>query len=501
MLWALTLRGRAAIASLRGMFALAFVDLETRTVLLSRDPLGVKPLVWAPTPTGLAFASEPRALVAHPRVRRAPDMEMFSAYLATSRRTLAGRTLFEGVQAVEAGQTLQVDLCQRRPRPVQLYTPGLLFGAPSADPDPAACRAVVTGSVLAHLVSDVPVCAMLSGGLDSTIIASIVAGRRDDLATWCASGVDRGQEVGPDPAEARALAEELETRHQDVHLHGDEFMTAWREHVAHLGQPLSTPNEVAIARLAAAVRGSGARVALSGEGADELFGGYDAVLSAFAAHGRLPEPPIGAARFHMEAAAWVSPAAQEGLLRGDAAGRTEFVIDAYERAYALSETQMRSEGGALDAHLQLQRRFNLNSLLERLDAATMRHGVEGRTPFADVEVARYAESLPMDAKFVDGVAGGAGSKLILRRAFSGAVPARIETRPKASFPLPFETWCAPVKDEVQASGFLAEWVAPEALRAVASDPAAHWRLTWLLGNLALWGDAVFGASSVARRAA
>ena len=103
------------------------------------------------------------------------------------------------------------------------------------------------------------------------------------------------------------------------------------------------------------------------------------------------DPPIGAARFHLEAAAWVSPAAQDGLLRGEALGRSEFVIDAYERAYSLSQTQMRGEGDALDAHLQLQRRFNLNSLLERLDAATMRHGVEGRTPFADVEVARYAE--------------------------------------------------------------------------------------------------------------
>ncbi len=501
VLWALTLGGRGAIGSMRGMFALAFVDLETRTALLSRDPLGVKPLVWASTPTGLAFASEARALVAHPRVRVAPDMEMFSTYLATSRRTMAGRTLFEGVEAVQPGETLQVDLCKRRPRPVQLYTPGLLFGAAPADPDPEVCRSVVTDSVLAHLVSDVPVCAMLSGGLDSTIIASIIAAQRDDLATWCASGVDGGVEVSPDPAEARTLAGELGTRHHDVHLQAADFMGAWREHVAHLGQPLSTPNEVAISRLAASVRESGARVALSGEGADELFGGYDAVLSAYAAHGHLSAPPIGAARFHLEATAWVSPGAQDGLLRGDAAGQSEFVVNAYERAYALSEAQMRVGGSALDAHLQLQRRFNLSSLLERLDGATMRHGIEGRTPFADVEVARYAESLPMAEKFIAGKAGASSSKVILRRAFSGAIPERVEKRPKASFPLPFETWCAPVKDEIAASGFLAEWVEPEVLQAVAGDPQAHWRLTWLLGNLALWGDAVFGASSAARRAA
>lgn len=414
---------------------------------------------------------------------------------------MAGRTLFEGVESIEAGETLRVDLCKRRPRPVQLYTPGLLFGAGPADATPGACQERVTDSVLAHLVSDVPVCAMLSGGLDSTIIASIVASRRGDLATWCASGLDGGVEVSPDPAEARALADELGTRHHDVHLRGEEFMQAWREHVAHLGQPLSTPNEVAISRLAAGIRDSGARVALSGEGADELFGGYDAVLSAYSAHGRLPAPPIGAARFHLEAAAWVSPATQDGLLQGAAAGQSDFVIDAYERAYALSEAQMREGGGALDAHLQLQRRFNLNALLERLDAATMRHGIEGRTPFADVEVARYAESLPMNVKFEETEPGGARSKIILRRAFRGVVPERIEKRPKASFPLPFETWCAPVKEQIQSSSFLAELVEPAVLMAVAAEPKAHWRLTWLLGNLALWGDAAFGASSTKRRAA
>lgn len=501
VLWALALGGQRAIARLRGMFALAFVDLETQRLLLARDPLGVKPLVWAATPTGVAFASEPRALVAHPAVRRAPDMEMFAAYLATSRRTMAGRTLFDGVESVQAGQTLRIDLCKRRPRPVQLYTPGLLHGVAPGDPDPEACRSVVTDSVLAHLVSDVPVCALLSGGLDSTIITRVVSSTRDDLATWCASGVEGGAEVSPDPAQARAVAAELGTEHRDVHLRREDFMGAWEAHVRHLGQPLSTPNEVAIARMASEIRDSGARVALSGEGADELFGGYDAVLSAYAAHGQLVDPPIGAARFHLEAAAWLSPAAQDSLLLGEAVGRTDFVVEAYERAFALSQAQMRAGGGDLDAHLQLQRRFNLNALLERLDAATMRFGVEGRTPFADVAVARYAESLPMSAKFVEGGEGSARSKAVLRRAFQGVVPARIAGRPKASFPIPFETWCAPVAARIERSGFLAELVQPAVIDAVVADPAAQWRLTWLLGNLALWSDAALDAAPMERRAA
>ncbi|MEM9380778.1 MAG: asparagine synthase (glutamine-hydrolyzing) [Planctomycetota bacterium] len=495
VLWALVLRGQRALEGLRGMYALAFVDLARRELLLARDPLGVKPLVWAVAGRGLAFASEPLALVGHPRVERRPDADMVSAYLATSRRTLVGRTMFEGVEALLPGDVLRVDLCERTPRPVRVA--GAERPAPEGPTDAEACRHVIEDSTLRHLVSDVPLCALLSGGLDSTILATIVADERPDLATWCASGVEDGREVGPDPRAARAVAARLGTRHTDVSIDRGTFVREWEAHVAHLGQPLSTPNEVAISETARAMRSSGATVTLSGEGADELFGGYDAALQAFAAHASLTRPPIGPARFHLEVTSWVSPADQERLLVDSARG-SEFVVGAFDAAYRRGLRL--ADGDPLGAHLEVQREINLNALLERLDAATMRHGIEGRTPFADPEVARFARAVPMERKFVRG-RGVDGSKVVLREAFRGAVPPAITAREKASFPLPFERWSASMAGVLVGSRFLTDVVRPAAIRAVADDPAGQWRLAWLLGNLALWGDAVFERRAAAPSAA
>ncbi|MEM1451937.1 MAG: asparagine synthase (glutamine-hydrolyzing) [Planctomycetota bacterium] len=499
LLWALVLRGASALDDLRGMYALAFVDLARRELLLARDPLGVKPLVWAVAGRGLAFASEPLALVSHPRVDRRPDADMVSAYLATSRRTLAGRTMFEGVEALLPGDVLRVDLCERDPRPVRVARAEAapLTGSFTGPTDADACRRVIEDATLRHLVSDVPLCALLSGGLDSTILATIVTGQRPDLATWCASGVEDGDEVGPDPRAARAVATRLGTRHTDVSIDRATFAREWEAHVAHLGQPLSTPNEIAIAETARAMRSGGATVTLSGEGADELFGGYDAALQAFAAHASLPEPPIGASRFHLEVTSWVSPADQERLLVVGAR-RSEFVVGTFDAAYRRGLE--RANGDPLGAHLEVQREINLNALLERLDAATMRYGIEGRTPFADVEVARFARAVPMERKFVSG-RGVDGSKIVLRDAFRSAVPDAITKREKASFPLPFERWSASMAGILDGSRFLAEIVRPAAIRAAVDDPIEQWRLAWLLGNLALWGDAVFEGRAAASSAA
>lgn len=496
VLWALALEGPSVLDELRGMYAVAFVDLVERTLTLARDPLGVKPLHYAQADGGVVFASEAKALAAHPSITARPDMDMLGAYLATSRRTLDGRTLFEGVRTVRPGEVLSVDLANpsigprlalesdRWTAPVD---PTIALGGGAED----AVKDVIEASVLRHLVSDVPVCGLLSGGLDSSILCSIVTPRRPDLATWCAGGVEDGDELGPDPRFARAVAVQLGTRHTDVTVDRAEFLRGWREHVAHLGQPLSTPNEVAIAEMSRAIRRSGAIVALSGEGADELFGGYDGPLAAFSAHAAMADPPIGAARFHLESTAWIAPASQTALLQGSA---SDFVIDAYERAFLDARRAAGAHGTDLDAHLGMQRQINLTSLLERLDAASMRFGIEGRTPFADLEVARHAQRAPMGTKFsIDGT-GVYRSKIALREAFRPGLPADVVDRPKASFPLPFQSWCAGLARDLPRSEFLRSFVREPVLTSVVNDPEEQWRLMWLLGNLALWAESALGVA-------
>ena len=493
LLWILAIRGVGALDRLRGMYAFAFVDTVRETVLLARDPLGVKPLVVASTRRGgFAFASETRALLALPDVAVEPDIEMLSAYLATSRRSAYGRTMFRGVRSVAPGDVLRVALDRPGREPVRIAD-GRRCAAP-ADGG-AGCdelAEIVDDSVDSHLVSDVPLCSLLSGGLDSAIITARAARRHHDLGTWCAFGVDEESEYGDDPAAARDMAAFAGTRHTAVPIHESDFAESWREHVAHLGEPLSTPNEIAISAISRALRQSGAIVALSGEGADELFGGYGDVLAALSTHASMDDPPIDAARFHLELTSWVSPAAQESILRPEYAGALEFVIDETNDAYRVAQEAAGPRADPLEVHLRMQRATNLTALLERLDAATMRHGVEGRTPFADVYVRRFAERLSMDRKFARAEEGSAHrTKIALREAFRDALPRAIIERPKASFPMPFERWAAPVAREVARSPFLRSIVAQEILDRVAADPETHPRLAWLLGNLALFGAAVF----------
>ena len=152
--------------------------------------------------------------------------------------------------------------------------------------DARIAPALLEESVRTHLVSDRPLCALLSGGLDSAIVTQLAAASRgaEGLATWCAAGHEDGADIGPDPAAARLVAARVGTSHETVPVDRGTFVRQWREHVAHLAQPLSTPNEVAISEISRAIRASGAVVTLTGEGADELFGGYDGVLTAFDAH-------------------------------------------------------------------------------------------------------------------------------------------------------------------------------------------------------------------------
>lgn len=503
LLWLLSLRGVSALDQLRGMYALALLDARDGVLWLARDPLGIKPLVHTVTAEGaFAFASEPTALLELDGVTAAPDLEMVSAYLATSRRSLFGRTLFNGVRSVQPGELLRVEL-DAPWRGARVVADASRFAGQVVDTGDARERAreLVEESVRAHLVSDRPLCGLLSGGLDSAIVTQLAATARgaQGLATWCAAGHEDGADVGPDPAAARLVADHVGTAHRAVPVDRGTFVRQWREHVEHLGQPLSTPNEVAISEISRAIRESGAVVALSGEGADELFGGYDGVLTAFDAH-ETARRQLGAghdltsARFHLEATSWVGPAAQEEVLRPEFAGASSFLIGAMEREFEAQRLAAGSRASRLEAHLRLQRRSNLTALLERLDGATMRHGVEGRTPFADLRVAAFADALPMEQKFsLEGPPEARGSKLVLRRAFADVVPPEVLARPKASFPLPFDRWSAPVTARLTSSEFLREVVRRETLADVVRHPQERWQLAWLLGNLALFGEVALGA--------
>jgi asparagine synthase (glutamine-hydrolysing) len=518
--------GTEALSRLRGMFALGVYDAKLDLLTLARDALGVKPLYFWLGPREIMFASEVRPILSHPGVVSAPDARMVSAYLTTIRTVLGNQTLFQGVYALRPGQMLQCDLSSRgESEPaVRLLDwwrgPRVL----DADPDPALAtarvREAVSDSVRRHLVSDVPLCALLSGGLDSTIITAIARRERASLRTF-AAGCPVGEGAGEgDLVFARRAASALETAHAEALVTRELFAERWGWMVQQMGTPLSTPNEVAIYEVARLLRERGCVVTLSGEGADELFGGYEAPMeqaAAYVAARELGGPsPHSPGAFQLRASAWVPPDFKHGVLSDrawQAAEEDRWLEQLYDDEFAWAAGECGTDG--LSAHLRLHRRVNLTGLLQRLDTATMLAGVEGRTPFADAQVATAAEMLPMWLKYegasAPGHGGGATSgtgasapgvgtstwrrtasrtKIVLREAFARDVPAAVLERPKASFPLPFQQWMCDATGALEGSALADEFFSPAAIKAVRENPGQLWHLAWPMINLSMWGRAM-----------
>ncbi len=497
VLHALRVWGVEGVARLRGMFALAYVDTRRRELTLARDPLGIKPLyLWRGTMSDgaaqVAFASEPTPIVLHPDVDARPDLVTASAYLTTIRTVLGERTMFAGVRTLLPGEVVRFDLSTRagsveRTRHVV---------APVSESGSAAerTRRQVEDSVRRHMRSDVPTCALLSGGLDSSIICAVarLLGGEDGALRTYSSGHDDGSDAG-DLRFALMVSEHLGTSHTSAPVDRGMFRDRWPEMVARLGVPLSTPNEVAINEVARRLGADGQVVALSGEGADELFAGYELPMvqaGEFEERRRHQGKQASgheAGLFQLRSNAWMSAEAKAVVLRPDIWRGLE--QDAELIAWYGEEFEACGAGvdDPLQAHLNFHRRVNLTGLLQRLDTATMLESVEGRTPLADVSVAALAAGLPMAEKF-----GAAGTKLALRRAFADLLPEAVVNRPKASFPLPFQQWVGDHAGVLERSPLARLMFNDAAISSIGAEPGKLWNLAWPMINLAMWGERWWG---------
>jgi len=487
------LRGdvRGARPRLRGMYAFGFYDTREGTLLLGRDELGVKPLYYAkPTPRELVFASEPAALFALPGLAPRPDPDAVSAYLATIQVTIGTRTLFEGVSTLPPGVWLIADLTADE---IVLRS-----HEPSWDAEPAnaaSTRDAIAESVRLQLRADVPTCCLLSGGLDSSVISALALDHLPDLNTYCAGSRDPSA-TSEDFEHARAVAERIGARHTEAPVSRDLFQYRWPEMVHATGLPLCTPNEVAINEVARTLRADGRVVTLSGEGADEVFGGY--ALPLMMAHEHIAANPRGSDAAHALATiTWVHPDQRAAVLNAPPAHDllAEWFASVHAETRAAVDADFPETPEAdrrLHTILRMQRRVNLPNLLRRLDQATMLASVEGRTPFADRVVARHAETLPLGRRFVPHAdPGRVGPKLVLREAFADRLPRAVVHRPKASFPLPFEGWLDAALPALDTA-FASEMFTPDARSLIAADPSALWTIAWPVLNLALWGERWWG---------
>ncbi len=512
---------------LRGMFAFGIYDFVKNELTLARDPLGIKPLYFGFVEQSLIFGSHLPSILAHPKADASPNYEAVSAYLSTIRTTTGNATLFAGLSVLRPGQfaTLQFDN-QHQPK-----IDGAEYWQPEVDTqhhitlEEAAhdVRDAIVDSIGQHLRSDVSRCILLSGGLDSAIIATVAKelGATDALQTWCAGDQE---DIGGDREFAQLMSNHLGTDHHDVVIDETMFDHNWLHLIQETGLPLSTPNETAIYAVAQSLK-TQATVALSGEGADEMFGGYalpflsglDQLRSSThrdtwpgdtTEHDRyaleLQEQygvaELGSTVDHfLRCNTWIHPADKPNLMsrrmielsRADTLLRSEI-----QEQFDLAASQYEPT----EQILQVQRRINLTGLLGRLDTTMMAAQVEGRTPFADVRIAELAMQLPLDCKVtIDEPARGGWSsaavavaedrvttKAVLRRAFADSIPPIVLQRPKASFPLPFQSWMGAAMRDVETSAFISEIIQPNVRKIIVENPQEHWQLAWPLANLARW---------------
>jgi asparagine synthase (glutamine-hydrolysing) len=470
-LWLADRAGYAA--GLRGMYAVAIDDRAADTLTLSRDPFGIKPLYYVELPDGVAFASEPRALVAAGLAQRAV-LPAARAALLQMQFSVGRDTIFPDVKRVLPGETIEVSQGRIGARVVLGALPA--DGVEDISEADALARldAALMESVALHLQSDVPYGMFLSGGIDSAAVLACMA-RLESRPLAFTAGFDVPG-AADERAAAAAAAASVGARHEAMVISEAEVWRWLPRIVACMDDPASDYAIIPTWLLARRAR-EDVKVVLSGEGGDELFGGYGRYRRAIrpwwlggrAARGRGSFEGLGVLR--EDVGAW-----REGLAAVEGAGGTR-----------LQAAQAADVAGWLPC-----------DLLTKLDRCLMAHGVEGRTPLLDAAVAAASWRLPDGLKLRDG-----RGKYLLRAWLAGAMPAARPFAKKQGFTVPVGAWIAGQGERLGELVARNDGVAAvaESARVRALFRAAGGRkegaAAWALLFYALWHRAHIEEGSVA----
>jgi asparagine synthase (glutamine-hydrolysing) len=507
------LMGDDCVTRLEGMFAFALWDRAQGRLLLARDRLGIKPLYYALTATELLFASEIKALLAA-GWRAELNRAVIPEYLAT-RYVSGDETFFRGVRKLLPGRLLSWSPLEGFRQRRWWHAPEV-GSAPSGGTPRAATevRERLESAARSHLMSDVPLGLFLSGGLDSTALAALVAP--------LASGPLRTFSVGfdePGASElpyARLAAAALGARHREVVVSPASFFDALPRLVWHEDEPIAFTSSIPlyfVSRLAS----RHVKVVLTGEGADELFLGYNR-YRVTAWNERLGRPW------------WSLPALAQGVsgslgalpgaVRSRAARtflalrpgpRTLFyenfaVVPVSWQQRMLADEEARqagdpyaaslrcwdeSQGGTIDRMSRADMQTYLVELLMKQDQMSMAASLESRVPFLDTRLVEHVLALPGHVKLP-----GWRTKVLLREALGDLVPAPILRRRKMGFPVPLGSWLRGPFSELLNDCILGPRARarglfhPEPLREMCArhtdGSADHGDKLWLLLNLEIW---------------
>lgn len=425
--------GEDCVHKFNGIFAFALWEEHTGRLFLARDRIGVKPLFYWHQTGKLLFASEIKTILCHGVVKPRLDREGAAQLLLLGPGRLPGSGVFQGIREVEPG------CCGWfRDGKLQLRRYWQLTDREHRDSfeeTVESVRYLVTDAIQAQMVSDVPIGTFLSGGLDSSIITAVCAGemekKGEKLRTFSVDylGNDRYFQPGKfqpnsDGSFIRMMQQRLNTNHNDVFLSAQQLSDALEEATIARDLPGMADVDFSLLLFCREIR-KDVKVALSGECADEIFGGYPWYR----------DPEIRAlegfpwAQNMGQRLALLAPGVADGMDGG------EFVMDAYR------DTVRRSNilPGTPDTERRMKEMVNLNfrwfmqTLLDRKDRMSMYSGLEVRVPFCDYRIAEYLYGIPWEMKDYHGREKG-----LLRKAVEGLLPEEVLYRKKSPYPKTFD---------------------------------------------------------------
>jgi asparagine synthase (glutamine-hydrolysing) len=455
--------GPECLEKLRGMFAFAIWNQNDRSLFLARDRIGIKPLYYSLGDSSLIFASEIKAILADPSVARQIIPELIDRFLTFG--YVPGKdTLLKGVHKLAPGHYLLIrdgKLVMREYWDLHFPEPSRSGTIEDAEGD---LLSLLAKTVDLHMIADVPVGVLLSGGVDSTGVLSFAVHATDKKVSSFTVGFSGGDVTDERPY-ARLAAETFGTQHHEMTITAKDFAAFIPQYVWHMEEPVCEPPAIAMYYVSKLARNY-VKVLLSGEGGDEAFAGYsnyrnlvwlERVKRGLPSLNRAFAQGLSLANsvFHLRQAAKYVPLMNEPFpsyycsrtsnayrYTGNGLGEvyaTDFA-QTIDREHSLEPLRKLQEHvrdkNTLNAMLYIDTKTWLpDDLLIKADKMTMANSIELRVPLLDHQVIEFAASLPPDFKL-----RGFRTKYILKKALSEKIPKAIRDRKKTGFPVPYESW-------------------------------------------------------------
>jgi asparagine synthase (glutamine-hydrolysing) len=514
--------GLQCVERFQGMFAFAIWDKQARRLFCARDRLGKKPFYYYWDGRTFAFASEIKALLKHPTIPARFEEPLLGEYLAFGYAS-EERTLFAGIRKLMPGHSLTLEVGREHPAlEIRRYwdiPPGEEAGSRSNAEWIHECRERLEESVRLRLMSDVPLGVFLSGGVDSSAIAALI--RRITPGPVKTFAVGYREDAYSELGYARRVAGAIGTEHHDVSIGMEDFFEALPRLVWHEDEPLAWPSSVSL-YFVSKLASKQVKVVLTGEGSDELFGGYGRYrFYQWNARWlkRYRVVPRGL-RWRIRSMVATSPLLGAGLRRklqhtfvGLGEDLESLYLDNFYSAFSAAEQAVlfpgphgerpyrnflrywaqRPGSAALARMLFADQKTYLVELLMKQDQMSMAASIESRVPFLDHRLVEFSARVPERLKLRMGE-----GKYIVKRAVEDLLPGDIVYRKKMGFPTPLRDWLLDTRANrlfemlQMRGGLLAEYVDGTELRSLIERHRER-RIDatdriWRLLNLEIWGD-------------